>query len=73
MPRGIRAALAALVWGVLAVAHAQTGPTLPGVTVTAPYTKSYGGYVISGNFRVDPRMPQVVFPAEAMVKDDISA
>lgn len=27
--------------------------------------------MISGNFRVDLRLPQVVFPAEARVKDDI--
>ncbi|MBU6247169.1 MAG: hypothetical protein KGN77_05385 [Xanthomonadaceae bacterium] len=45
--------------------------SLPGVTVTAPYTRSHGGYVISGDFRVDARMPTVVFPAQALVKDDI--
>lgn len=45
---------------------------LPGVTVTAPaYTSHYGGYVITGDFKVDPRMPQVVFPAQPLVKDDI--
>ena len=52
-----------------ALVAAQTD--LPGVTVTAPYTSSHGGYLISGNFKVDPRMPTVVFPAEALVKDDI--
>ncbi|HKZ09534.1 MAG TPA: hypothetical protein VJL61_02370 [Rhodanobacteraceae bacterium] len=50
---------------------AQTTTTLPGITVTAPYTEHHGGYVISGDFKVDPRMPYVVFPALAMVKDDI--
>lgn len=50
-------------------AAAQTD--LPGVQVTAPYTTTHGGYVVSGDFKVDPRMPQVVFPAEALVKDDI--
>jgi hypothetical protein len=53
-------------------ASAQTTSTLPRITVTAsPYTKRHGGYVISGNFRVDPRMSYVVFPARALVKDDI--
>jgi len=51
-------------------APAQT-TTLPGITVTAPYTEHHGGYVISGDFKVDPRMPYVVFPALALVKDDI--
>ena len=49
---------------------AQTN--LPEVTVTAPaYSSHHGGYLISGNFKVDPRMPSVVFPAQALVKDDI--
>jgi hypothetical protein len=53
-------------------ASAQTTTTLPGITVTGtPYTKHHGGYVISGDFKVDPRMPDVVFPARALVKDDI--
>jgi hypothetical protein len=52
-------------------ASAQSTTTLPGITVTAPCTKHYGGYVISGDFKVDPRMPYVVFPAQALVKDDI--
>jgi hypothetical protein len=59
--------IAALASGSLA---AQTD--LPGVTVTASaYTSHHGGYLVSGDFRVDPRMPYVVFPAQAMVKDDI--
>lgn len=52
------------------VASAQT--TLPAVKVTAPpHSSQYGGYLISGDFKVDPRMPSVVFPAQALVKDDI--
>lgn len=55
----------------LATAQAQTTP-LPDVTVTAPaYTEQRGGYLISGDFRVDPRMPSVVFPAQALVQGDI--
>jgi hypothetical protein len=52
-------------------ASAQTTTTLPGITVTAPYTEQHGGYLVSGDFKVDPRMPDVVFPARALVKDDI--
>ena len=63
-------ALLVLCMGAGTFASAQT-PTLPGITVTAPYTEHHGGYVISGDFKVDPRMPYVVFPALALVKDDI--
>lgn len=52
-------------------ASAQT-TTLPRITVIGPpWTEHHGGYEISGNFKVDPRMPYVVFPAHALVKDDI--
>lgn len=44
---------------------------LPAVTVAAPYASLHGGYVVSGDFKVDPRMPSVIFPAQALVKDDI--
>lgn len=45
---------------------------LPGVTVTADaYTETHGGYLVSGDFRVDPRMPGVVFPATALVEGDV--
>jgi hypothetical protein len=45
---------------------------LPAVKVTAPpYSAQHGGYLISGDFRVDPRMPSVVFPAQALVKGDV--
>ena len=53
-------------------ASPQTTTKLPRITVTgSPYTEHHGGYVISGNFKVDPRMPYVVFPARALAKDDI--
>ena len=50
---------------------AASQTNLPGVTVTAPYTSRHGGYLISGDFKVDAHMPGVVFPAQALVKDDI--
>lgn len=51
-------------------ASAQTD--LPAVNVTAPpFSSQHGGYLISGDFKVDPRMPAVVFPAQALVKGDI--
>ena len=51
-------------------ASAQT--SLPAVNVVAPpYSSQHGGYLISGDFKVDPRMPSAVFPAQALVKDDI--
>jgi hypothetical protein len=57
---------------VLAQANPALPPTnLPRITVTAPYTSAHGGYLISGDFKVDPRMPSVVFPAQPLVKDDI--
>jgi hypothetical protein len=64
-----RSLLPALILCLAFPASAQTN--LPGMTVTAPYTEQHGGYVVSGDFKVDPRMPTVVFPAEALVQDDI--
>ncbi|MEO7051745.1 MAG: hypothetical protein ABI128_08775 [Rhodanobacter sp.] len=57
-------------------ARAQTNPApapinLPAITVTAPYTTAHGGYLISGDFKVDPHIPSVVFPTQPLVKDDI--
>lgn len=52
------------------MAAAQTS-NLPGVTVTAPYTRHWGGYTISGNFKVDPRFPYMVFPAKPLKQHDI--
>ena len=49
-----------------------SGVELPRVTVTADaYTESHGGYLVSGDFRTDPRMPGVVFPATALVEGDV--
>ncbi|KRA50875.1 hypothetical protein ASD72_17720 [Pseudoxanthomonas sp. Root630] len=45
---------------------------LPGVVVTAkPHTTVRGGYEVSGDFKVDPRMPYVVFAAQPLVAGDI--
>lgn len=45
---------------------------LPDVNVTAPkWEERHGGYLISSNFAVDPRMSAVVFPAEPFQQDDI--
>ncbi len=61
-------ALCAAVTPVAALA--QT--VLPKVNVTAPkWETRHGGYVISSDFKVDPRMSAVIFPAEAFEKDDI--
>ena len=70
---GSRIAGAVIGWSLCLSALPASAQTtnLPGITVTAPYTSMHGGYLISGDFKVDPRMPQVVFPAQALVKDDI--
>lgn len=52
------------------VAMAQQ--TLAPVDVTASaYTSHHGGYLISGDFKVDPRMPYLVFPAQPLVAEDV--
>jgi hypothetical protein len=57
---------------MLASLAASAQQSLPAVDVTAPaYSTQHGGYLISGDFKVDPRMPSVVFPAQALVQDDI--
>ncbi len=62
-----------LVWALsLFNLSASAQVTLPAVTVTEPaYTEHYGGYVISGDFKVNPRMPYVAYPAQALVSGDI--
>lgn len=62
-----------LVWALsLFNLTAAAQVTLPAVTVTEPaYTEHHGGYLISGDFKVNPRMPYVAYPAQALVKDDI--
>ncbi|WP_233842408.1 hypothetical protein [Dyella sp. 2HG41-7] len=64
-----RAWMLAAMW-LPAVAGAQT--TLSPVQVTAPpYTSHHGGYLISGDFQTNPHIPSVVFPAQALVADDL--
>jgi hypothetical protein len=60
-----------LLIGLLATSSAFAQTTLPKVDVTAPYTQLHGGYVVSSNFTVDPKMSAVVYPLEAFQKDDI--
>lgn len=49
---------------------AQT--TLPQVDVVGPkWETRHGGYVISSDFKVDPKMSAVIFPAEPFQKGDI--
>ena len=53
-------------------AHAGAQTLLPGVDVRAPrWEERHGGYLISGNFDVDPKMAAVVYPAEPLQKDDV--
>lgn len=59
-------------WCVWASFAASAQTDLPAVKVTAPpFSSQHGGYLISGDFKVDPRMPTVVFPAQALIKGDI--
>ena len=69
--RRCRRLLLALGLALLAVpAVAQT--ELPGIVVKAPpHTAVRGGYEVSGDFKVDPRMPYVVFAAQPLVAGDI--
>jgi hypothetical protein len=57
----------------LAALAAEPPPqvNLPGITVDGKYITHHGGYDVSSDFRVDPRMPTVVFPAQALVKGDV--
>jgi hypothetical protein len=67
---GLKAQLCVALLLACGFAAAQT--VLPDVDVRAPkWEEHHGGYVISGNFEVDPRMSAVVYPAEAFQKDDI--
>jgi len=59
-------------WYALASFASSAQTDFPAVKVTAPrYSSQHGGYLVSGDFKVDPRMPSVVFPAQALVKGDI--
>jgi hypothetical protein len=47
-------------------------PVLPGVNVTEHVKiEHHGGYVISGDFQVDPKMSAVIFPTESLLQGDI--
>lgn len=53
-------------------ALAMAQKSLPPVDVTAPaYTSHHGGYLISGDFKTDPRIPSVVFPSQPLVAEDV--
>ncbi len=69
--RSLAGTLVLVMGSFAAVAPARAQTDLPNVTVTAPYTRVWGGYVISGNFRVDAKMPTVVFPAKPLRRHDI--
>ena len=57
---------------VLSGAPAAAQTELQRITVTAPPpSKVSGGYLRSGDFKVDPRMPYVVFAAEPLIAGDI--
>lgn len=61
-----------LAFGMLASLAVAAQTTLPPVDVQAPaWSGEHGGYLVSGDFRVDPVMSAVVYPAQALVKDDI--
>lgn len=50
----------------------QTETTLPDVKVIGPkWETRRGGYLISSDFKIDPKMSAVIFPAEAFQKGDI--
>jgi hypothetical protein len=71
--RSSKGAGALVVLSLLAIcAHSPAQPVLPGVNVTE-HTKveHHGGYVISGDFQVDPKMSAVIFPTEALHQGDI--
>jgi hypothetical protein len=58
--------------GLLAGQAAAQTTTLPKVDVQAPaWSREHGGYLVSGDFRVDPVMSAVVYPAQALVEGDI--
>jgi hypothetical protein len=57
---------------ILIAAPAVAQTELEKVVVTAkPHSAVRGGYEVSGDFKVDPRMPYVVFAAQPLVAGDI--
>ncbi|MFT3792632.1 MAG: hypothetical protein QM741_16550 [Rudaea sp.] len=79
--RGIGIDIGVLFGAAIGTALAQTPPasepkspqaTLPDVKVVGPkWETRRGGYVISSDFNVDPKMSAVIFPAEPFQKGDI--
>lgn len=71
----MRRIAARLAWALAIVCLpgvAQDQKTLSPVEVTASaYTSHHGGYLISGDFKVDPRMPSIVFPSQPLVAEDV--
>lgn len=64
--------LLVVVGGAAAAQEASAQTMLPKIDVSAPKWESrHGGYLISSNFQIDPRLSAVVYPAEAFQKDDI--
>lgn len=58
--------------GILQIALACAQTVLPDVDVRAPrWETRHGGYVISSNFNVDPKMSAVIYPAEPFEQGDI--
>ncbi|MGA9335289.1 MAG: hypothetical protein WBV39_13505 [Rudaea sp.] len=71
MWRGTIGALSILAAGY-AVSPATAQTVLPKVNVTArKWEQRHGGYLISSNFKVDPHMSAVIYPAEAFQRGDI--
>ena len=53
-------------------AHGQDQTDLPNINVIAPpYQKHYGGYVISGDFKVLAKLPYMVYPAQPLGHGDV--
>ena len=74
MKQGTQGILKAVTASLLAVAAGAPAAetTLPQVDVVGPkWETRHGGYVISSNFTVDPKMSAVIFPAEPFQKGDI--
>jgi hypothetical protein len=62
--------LVGILMAVVAPSFAQT--VLPNIDVTAPrWEERHGGYIVSSNFALDPKLSAVVFPKEPFQKDDI--
>ncbi|MBB6183579.1 hypothetical protein [Oleiagrimonas soli] len=45
---------------------------MPSVVVEArPWERRHGGYLISGDFRVNPKLPYMVYPGQALTHGDV--